>query len=91
MSVINPAVLVKAETGYPVQPSRVPAFNTSIQAQKKRRMLGIVVSRLSVVFQRLMLLDYQIGLNFASGMESMCDDRITNRAHHPTRRIHLQG
>ena len=31
-------------------------------------MLGIVVSRLPAVFQRLMLLDYQIGLNFASGM-----------------------
>ena len=37
---------------------------------KKRRMLCIVVSRLPAVFQRLMLLDYQIGLNFASGVES---------------------
>ena len=31
-------------------------------------MLCIVVSRLSSLFQRLMLLDYQIGLNFASGV-----------------------
>jgi hypothetical protein len=30
----------------------------------------IVVSRLSVVFQRLMLLDYQIELDFASGVGS---------------------
>jgi hypothetical protein len=37
---------------------------------KKRRMLCIVVSRLSAVFQRLMLLDYQIGVNFASGVNS---------------------
>jgi len=33
-------------------------------------MLCIVVSRLPAVFQRLMLLDYQIGLDFASGVES---------------------
>jgi len=38
-------------------------------AQKKRRMLCIVVSRLPAVFQHLMLLDYQIELNFASGVE----------------------
>ena len=37
---------------------------------KKRRMLCIVVSCLPAVFQRLMLLDYQIGLDFASGVES---------------------
>jgi hypothetical protein len=37
---------------------------------KKRRMLCIVVSRLSAVFQRLMLLRYQIGLDFASGVGS---------------------
>jgi len=37
---------------------------------KKRRMLCIVVSRLPALFQRLMLLDYQIGLNFASGTGS---------------------
>jgi hypothetical protein len=89
--VINPVVLVKAGTGYPAQPSRAEALKTSVQTQTKRRMLCIVVSRLSAVFQRLMLLGYQIGLNFASGMGSMCADRITNRAYHPTRRIHLQG
>jgi len=78
--------------------NRIPcAANTSagihniIQAKKKRRMLCIVVSRFSAVFQRLMLLDYQIGLNFASGVESVCGDRITNRAIQPTTRIHLQG
>jgi hypothetical protein len=37
---------------------------------KKRRMLCIVVSRLSAVYQRLMLLDYQIGLDFAFGVNS---------------------
>jgi hypothetical protein len=37
---------------------------------KKRRMLCIVVSRLSAVFQRLVFLDYQIGVNFASGVNS---------------------
>ncbi len=41
-----------------------------IQAQKKRRMLCIVVSRLPALIERLMLLDYQIGLNIASGMGS---------------------
>jgi hypothetical protein len=35
---------------------------------KKRRMLCIVVSRLPAVFQRLMFSDYQIWLDFASGM-----------------------
>ncbi len=49
----------------------VPTYQASTcQAQKKRRMLCIVVSCLPAVFQRLMLLDYQIGLNFASGVES---------------------
>jgi hypothetical protein len=33
-------------------------------------MLCIVVSRLPALFERLMLLDYQIGLDFASGVES---------------------
>ena len=42
----------------------------STQGTKKRRMLCIVVSRLPALFQRLMLLDYQIELNFASGVES---------------------
>jgi hypothetical protein len=37
---------------------------------KKRRMLCIVVSRLSAVFQRLILLDYQIELDFAFGVNS---------------------
>jgi hypothetical protein len=32
--VISPVVLVKAETGYPVQPSRVPALKTSIHTKK---------------------------------------------------------
>ena len=40
----------------------------TVHAQKKRRMQCIVVSCLSAVFQRLMLVDYQIGLNFASGV-----------------------
>jgi len=44
---------------------------------KKRRMLCIVVSRVPAVFQRLMLLDYQIGLDFASGTRSECTNRIT--------------
>ena len=35
---------------------------------KKRRMLCIVVSCLPALFERLMLLDYQIRLNFASGV-----------------------
>jgi hypothetical protein len=37
---------------------------------KKRRMLCIVVSRLSAVYQRLMSLEYQIGLDFAFGVNS---------------------
>ena len=49
----------------------VPKYQASTsQAQKKRRMLCIVVSCLPAVSERLMLLDYQIGLNFASGVES---------------------
>ena len=38
---------------------------------KKRRMLCIVVSRLPALFERLMLLDYQIRLDLASGVVSM--------------------
>ena len=49
-----------------------------IQAQKKRRVLCIVVSRLPAVFQRLMLLDYQIGLDFASRAGLRQGDRTTN-------------
>jgi hypothetical protein len=55
---------------------------------KKRRMLCIVVSRLPALFHRLMLLDYQIGLDFASGMDPRCSHRITNRAQHPLRTVH---
>ena len=43
-------------------------LSLTIQAQKKRRMQCIVVSRLPALFQRLMLLDYQIRLNFTSGV-----------------------
>ena len=46
-----------------------PSFDNH-PGTKKRRMLHIVVSRLPALFERLMLLDYQIGLNFASGVES---------------------
>jgi hypothetical protein len=46
------------------------AISIQLKAQKKRRMQCIVVSRLPALFQRLMLLDYQIGLNFASGVGS---------------------
>jgi hypothetical protein len=45
---------------------------------KKRRLLCIVVSRLPAVFQRLMLLHYQIGLDFASGVGLGFADRMTN-------------
>jgi hypothetical protein len=38
---------------------------------KKRRIVLIVVSRNQSVFQRLMLLDYQIRLDLASGMVLM--------------------
>jgi hypothetical protein len=58
---------------------------------KKRRMLCIVVSHLPAVFHRLMLVEYQIGLDFAFGVGSGYDGRTAIRAHHPTRRIHLQG
>ena len=37
---------------------------------KKRRILWIVVSLYQPLFQRLMLLDYQMELNFASGLLS---------------------
>jgi hypothetical protein len=47
---------------------------------KKRRMLCIVVSRFSAVFQRLMLLHYQIELDFASGSGSREGRRTTDRA-----------
>jgi hypothetical protein len=69
----------------------VPALKTSIQAQKKRHMLCIVVLRLSVVFQLLMLLNYQIGLDFAFGVGSVCGDRITIRAVYPIRTLQLDN
>ena len=40
------------------------------QAQKKRRILWIVVSLHQPLFQQLMLLEYQMELNFASGLRS---------------------
>ncbi len=41
----------------------------STQGTKKRRMLCIVVLRSPALFERLMLVDYQIGLDFACGVE----------------------
>jgi hypothetical protein len=84
---------VRADTAvrpYAEDLDRVASFEIH-PGTKKRRMLCIVVSRLSVVFQRLMLLDYQIGLDFAFEVGSGYDGRTAIRAHHPTRRIHLQG
>jgi hypothetical protein len=40
---------------------------------KKRRIISIVVLQNQSVFQRLMLLDYQIRLDLASGMVSPID------------------
>ena len=82
---------VRADTAvrpYAEDLDRVASFEIH-PGTKKRRMLSIVVSRLQVVFQRLILLDYQIGLDFASGTRSVCGDRITNRATHPNRTVHL--
>ena len=45
-------------------------LSLTVQAQKKRRMLCIVVSLLPALSYGLMLLDYQIRLNFASGVGS---------------------
>ena len=56
-----------------------PSFDNH-PGTKKRRMHCIVVSRLPALFEQLMLLHYQTGLDFASGVESQSDDRITNRA-----------
>ena len=55
-------------------------LSLTIQAQKKRRMLCIVVSRLPALFERLMLLDYQIGLNFASGVGSWNIGKIVSES-----------
>jgi hypothetical protein len=84
---------VRADTAvrpYAEDLNRVASFEIH-PGTKKRRMLCTVVSGLSAVFQRLMLLDYQIGLDFASGTGSGFDHRTTIRAHHPTKRIHSQG
>jgi len=56
---------------------------------KKRRMLCIVVSRLPAVFQRLIWLEYQIEVNFASGVGLACADRMKNWAHQPFRTVHI--
>jgi hypothetical protein len=64
--------LLRADTAvrpYAEDLDRVASFVIN-PGTKKRRMRCIVVSRLSVVFQRLMLLDYQIELDFASGVGS---------------------
>jgi hypothetical protein len=64
--------LLQADTAvrpYAEDLDRVASFVIN-PGTKKRRMRCIVVSRLSVVFQRLMLLDYQIELDFASGVGS---------------------
>jgi hypothetical protein len=70
---------VRADTAvrpYAEDLDRVAGFEIHL-GTKKRRMLCIVVSRLSAVFQRLILLEYQIGVNFASGTRSGCADRMT--------------
>ncbi len=48
---------------------------------KKRRILWIVVSPHQSLFQRLMLLDYQMELNFASGLLSFDCWMIRNVMH----------
>ena len=60
------------EVGVPTQHNRTACrqLTEHPDGTKKRRMLCIVVSRLPALFQRLMLLDYQNGLNFASGVGS---------------------
>lgn len=60
------------EVGVPMQHNRTGYRQRTEHPDgtKKRRMLCIVVSRLSALFERLMLLDYQIGLDLASGMGS---------------------
>jgi hypothetical protein len=66
------AVYGRAATPSRGSDCRLASSNTQIvdnPGTKKRRMHCIVVSRLPAVFQRLMLLDYQIELNFASGVE----------------------
>jgi hypothetical protein len=50
-------------------------------------MLCIVVLRLSVVFQLLMILDYQIGLDFASGVYSCNINLAGDKATHINKTI----
>jgi hypothetical protein len=57
---------------------------------KKRRMRCIVVSRLPAVFQRLMLLDYQIELDFASEVYSCNMNPAGNRAMHINKAINFR-
>jgi len=82
---------VRADTAvhpYAEDLDRVASFEIH-PGTKKRRMLCIVVSRLPALSQRLMLLEYQIRLGFASGTHSGCAYRITNRAIHPIRTVPL--
>ena len=60
------------EVGVPTQHNRTACrqLTKHPDGTKKRRMLCIVVSCLPAVSERLMLLDYQIGLYFASGVGS---------------------
>ena len=60
------------EVGVPTQHNRTGYRQRTKHPDgtKKRRMQCIVVSRLPALFERLILLDYQIGLNFASWVES---------------------
>jgi hypothetical protein len=63
---------VRADTAvrpYAENLDRVASFGIH-PGTKKRRMLCIVVSSLPAVSQQLMLLQYQIGLDFASGVGS---------------------
>jgi hypothetical protein len=57
---------------------------------KKRRIPCIVVSRLPAVFQRVMLLDYQIELDFASGMYSCNINLAGDNATHINKTIHFR-
>ena len=57
---------------------------------KKRRMRCIVVSRLPAVFQRLMLLEYQIGLDFASGVYSCNINLAGDKATHINKAINFR-
>jgi hypothetical protein len=82
---------VRADTAvrpYAEDSDRVAGFEIH-PGTKKRRMLCIVVLRLSAVFQRLMLLDYQIGLDFALEAGLECLHRMTILAHRPIKTVNL--